>query len=129
MAVLVLLTFAMLALMLVFRVRAVRARQISPRHFKLNKGGDEPDHLIAVTQNFHNLLELPVLFYSVCLVAIFLNQDSSYFYLHAWTYVGLRYIHSLIHTTYNNILHRLYVFALSCLILISMWVKVVLLIS
>jgi hypothetical protein len=31
----------------------------------------------------------------------------------AWTYVGLRAVHSLVHLTYNKVFHRLTLFALS----------------
>lgn len=129
MTAMVLLTFFMMYLLWVLRVKAVRERKISPRHFKLNKGGEEPDNLIAVTQNYSNLLELPVLFYTVCIIAIILNQSVEYFVIHAWVFVALRYIHSYIHTTYNHIIHRLYAFALSGFVLLSMWIKVVLLVS
>lgn len=129
MAVLMALTFLMLSLLLALRVKAVRLRKVSPRYFKLNKGGELPDNVIAVSQNYSNLLELPVLFYTVCVVAIVLNQSAEYFVIHAWVYVALRYIHSYIHITYNHILHRLAIFGMSCFVLISMWVKVILLVS
>lgn len=129
MAVLMGLTFLMLSLILALRVKAVRLRKVSPRYFKLNKGGELPDNLIAVSQNYSNLLELPVLFYTVCVVAIVLNQSAEYFVIHAWVYVALRYIHTYIHITYNHILHRLAIFGMSCFVLISMWVKVLLLVS
>lgn len=129
MAALVLLTFFIMYLMLVVRVKAVRSRKVSPRYFKLNRGGEVPDNVIAVSQNYGNLLELPALFYVVCIIAIMLDQSAEYFLIHAWAFVITRYIHSYIHTTYNHILHRLYAFALSGFILLSMWVKVVLIVS
>ena len=134
MAALVFLTFIMLYLLWTLRVKAVRAREISPRYFKLNRGGELPEGITAVTQNYNNLLELPILFYAVCIVAIILdliipNQSAEYFIYHAWAFVALRFLHTYIHTTYNHILHRLYVFALSSFVLLSMWVKVVLIVS
>ena len=129
MAILVLLTAFMISFMLVLRVKAVRTRKLSPRYFKLYEGGDVPKQLAAVTQNYNNLLELPILFYMVCVLAIILNKSPDYFILHAWAYVFLRYIHSYIHVTYNHIVHRLLIFGTSCFVLISMWVKVVLLVS
>lgn len=128
MGALVLLTFFMLYMLWFLRVKAVRTRKISPKYFKLNRGGELPEAVTAVTQNYNNLLELPILFYAVCIVAIVINQAIEYFVIHAWGFVVLRYLHSYIHTTYNHILHRLYVFALSGFVLLSMWVKVVLLV-
>ncbi|MDH5395223.1 MAG: MAPEG family protein [Gammaproteobacteria bacterium] len=127
MALLVALTFFILFNMLYLRIKAVRTRQLSPRYFRLNEGGNVSDKLKAVTQNYNNLLELPILFYVVCVLAILLNKNNDYFVLLAWGYVFLRVIHSAIHVTYNNIMHRLSVFALSCIVLVMMWIKVVLL--
>ena len=129
MAALVFLKFLILSVMLMLRVQAVRNRKISPGYFKLNIGGKEPEVLRAVSQCFNNLLELPILFYIVCLIAIVLNKSSDYLIVLAWLYVFLRYIHAFILSTYNHILHRLFVFAVSCVVLIAMWVKVVVLVS
>ena len=128
MAALVFLTFSMMYLLLVLRVKAVRSRKVSPRYFKLNKGDDVPDNMLAVSQNYSNLFELPALFYLVCVLAIIINQRAEYFIIHAWAFVLFRYIHSYIHVTYNHILHRLAAFAVSGFILLSMWVKIILLV-
>ena len=129
MAAMVLLTFVVMYLMLFMRVKAVRARKISPRYFKLYRDGDIPDKVLAVSHNYTNLFELPIFFYLVCVLAIMFEQSIGYFVVHAWVFVVLRYIHSFIHITYNHILHRLYAFALSGFVLLSMWVKMVLIIS
>ena len=125
MAALILLTFIVLIVMLFFRINAVRLKQLSLKYFKLNQGDEVPEHLVAITQNYHNLLELPPLFYIVCIIAMLLNKNIEYLTILAWSYVGLRYLHSLIHTTYNNVTHRLFAFLLSCVVLLIMWIKVV----
>lgn len=128
MAALVFLTFSMMYFLLILRVKAVRSKKVSPRYFKLNKGDDIPDNMLAVSQNYSNLFELPALFYVACVVAIILNQSAEYFVVHAWFFVLFRYIHSYIHVTYNHILHRLAAFAISGFILLSMWIKIILLV-
>jgi hypothetical protein len=40
----------------------------------------------------------------------------------AWGYVALRALHSLIHLSYNNVIHRLSFFALSNFVLMALWV-------
>jgi hypothetical protein len=69
-----------------------------------------------------NLIELPVLFYVVCLMFYVTGRTSMDAVWIAWIYVGLRALHSLIHLTYNNVMHRLSVFAVSNLVLIWLWV-------
>ena len=66
MATLFLLNIIVVSLMLFFRVKAVRSRKVSPRYFKRNKGVDLPDHLEGLSQNYNNLLELPLLFFILC---------------------------------------------------------------
>lgn len=123
---LILLTFIVMYSMLVLRVKAVKQRKISPRYFKLNKGAEIPEQIEAVSQNYTNLFELPTLFYAVCIIVMVLDINSAYFIYHAWAFVVLRYLHSYIHTTYNHVLHRLAAFALSGLVLLSMWIKLIL---
>ncbi len=40
----------------------------------------------------------------------------------AWGYVGLRALHSLIHVTYNRVVHRFLVYVASTLLLFGMWI-------
>jgi len=129
MAALFILNIFVMFVMLFYRVKAVRTRKVSPRYFKLNKGSEIPDHLEALSQNYSNLLELPLLFYIICLTVIALELNIEYFSLYAWLYVVFRYMHSFVHITYNNILHRLFIFFISCVILITMWVNVVVSVS
>jgi len=44
----------------------------------------------------------------------------------AWLYVASRIAHSLVHLTYNNVIHRLAAFSASNLVLLLLWVRLVL---
>jgi len=39
----------------------------------------------------------------------------------AWIYVALRCVHSFIHLTYNRVIHRFVVYALSAVVLFVLW--------
>jgi hypothetical protein len=39
----------------------------------------------------------------------------------SWLFVGLRALHSAIHCTYNNVLHRFYVYVTSTVLLFALW--------
>ena len=41
----------------------------------------------------------------------------------AWLYVGLRLVHTLIHISYNYVIHRFMAFVLSMLTLLAMWIE------
>jgi hypothetical protein len=120
---LVLLTFAVLLTNFIWRMRALRSRQISVRYFRVFEGAQVPEHLQAGARHFINLFELPVLFYVACLTAMLLQQQQSVVLLTlAWAFVLFRAIHTLIHMTYNNVLHRMLAFMAGALTLLAMWI-------
>lgn len=119
---LVILTFGIALWMLRLRFRAVRNRELNPKYFRLNRGGKEPEQLAQVTQNYDNLLEMPILFYAVCIASLAAQQVDTVLLSLAWVYVGARLIHSYIHTTYNYLLHRMSVFLFSTACLAAMWI-------
>jgi hypothetical protein len=81
-----------------------------------------PTAAIQANRNYMNLLELPVLFYVACLIAYASQAPSAYLITLAWVYVGLRVVHSLIHVTYNQVMHRFAAFVASNFALIALWV-------
>jgi hypothetical protein len=114
-------TFLVLMLIPFVRVRSVRRREVGPHDFKYGESPAVPPGVSIPNRNYMNLLELPMLFYVVCLVLYVTAGGSSLPVAVAWAYVGLRIVHSLIHLTYNQVIHRLSVFALSNAALVSLW--------
>jgi hypothetical protein len=115
-------TFLVLMLIPVVRVHAGRRRQIIADDFKFGESASVPRYVSIPNRNYMNLLELPLLFYVVCLLLYVTAGASSLTINLAWAYVALRVVHSLIHLTYNRVLHRLAAFALSNVALVSLWV-------
>ena len=68
-----------------------------------------------------NLFEVPVLFYVLCIAIAITGGSTPGFVAAAWTYVGLRALHSLIHVTYNHVIHRFLVYVSSTVLLFGMW--------
>jgi hypothetical protein len=114
-------TFLVLLLIPFVRVRSVRRREIGPNDFKFGESSSVPPEVRIPNRNYMNLLELPMLFYVVCVVLYVTGGASRLDVLVAWAYVGLRVVHSLIHLTYNRVLHRLFAFTLSNVALVSLW--------
>ena len=122
MGALALLTFAVLGLIPLRRFRAAFAGQVGPDDFKFGESRRVPGHVSIPNRNYMNLLEVPMLFYVAGLMYYVAGKVDGVALAVAWTYVGLRAIHSLIHVTYNNVMHRLAAFALSNLVLAVFWV-------
>ena len=104
------------------RVRAVLRREVRAADFRLGESAAVPDAVRIPNRNYMNLLELPMLFYVVCLIFYVAAQPTPAAVWLAWGYVGLRVLHSVVHLTYNHVLHRLGVFAASNVVLVSLWV-------
>lgn len=81
-----------------------------------------PADVGAASNNLKNLFELPVLFYAVCLYLMSVGQVDSLHVNCAWVFLGFRALHSLIHCSYNTVMHRFIAYLLSS---IALWVMVV----
>jgi hypothetical protein len=103
------------------RFRAAFKGQVGAADFRVGESRRVPAEVSIPNRNFMNLLEVPLLFYVVCIVYFVSGISAAYFVTLAWTFVGLRVVHSLVHLTYNNVMHRMFPFAASTLVLAWMW--------
>ncbi len=116
-----LLTTVVVLSMLARRIGAARTGQVKLRQYKL-MDGPMPDELVAVSNHYRNLFEMPVLFYTVVLAYLALDVPATPLVLGlAWAYVALRALHTFIHLGYNHVGHRLAAFAGSNLVLLALW--------
>ena len=107
------------------RLGEMRVKRIDPQALSTARAAAGKLERTQAADNFRNLFEVPVLFYLLC-VALALNGGSTPgFVAAAWGYVGLRVLHSLIHTTYNRVIHRFLAYAASTLLLFGMWIAFV----
>jgi hypothetical protein len=119
---LALLTGLVLLLIPIVRIRAVQRHQIGLHDFKLGESASVPEQVCIPNRNYMNLLELPLLFYVVCLLIYITGTTTPTMVQVAWAYVALRVVHSAIHLSYNHVFHRFMAFALSNVVLAVLWV-------
>jgi len=114
--------WTMLVLLLIpySRFKAIFKGELTRDDFKRGESERVPDYVTLPNRNFMNLLEVPVLFYLVCLTFYIVELTSSTVLVLAWIYVGLRILHSVCHLTYNGVIHRLSLFALSNFTLVAL---------
>jgi len=115
-------TFLVLLLIPFYRVRAGRRREIRTEDFRYGESARVPGYVSIPNRNYMNLLELPILFYVVCILFFVAGSTTGLAINLAWIYVALRVIHSIIHLSYNNVIHRLTAFASSNAVLILLWI-------
>lgn len=103
------------------RRAAARKGEVDPKYYKLYQDGGEPEHLRVQSRHVQNLLEAPMLFYIICIMAYQTGQSDQLVVAMAWIYVLLRLAHSYVHLRTNIVLRRFKVFALSMLVLTTLW--------
>jgi hypothetical protein len=117
-----LLTFAVLLNVPIRRFRAGARGLVKAEDFRFGESAAVPPDVSIPNRNYMNLLELPKLFFPVCLMFYVAQRVDVAALATAWAYVILRVIHSAVHLTYNNVYHRLIVFAASNVVLGVLWV-------
>ena len=103
------------------RVRAALSGRVPRDAFRLGESDDVPPDVSVVNRNLMNLLEVPVLFYVVCISLYVTHQVNSVVVALAWLYVLLRVVHSFVHLTSNRIMQRLIAHAASNFTLLAIW--------
>ena len=115
------LTFAVMLSLPAVRFRAATRGQVTAEDFRYGESARVPPEAAVVNRAYMNLLEAPLLFYAVCLALHAAGAvDRPALWL-AWAYVAFRAGHTAVHLTYNNVMHRLAMFALGNLALMALW--------
>ncbi len=107
--------------MYVRRLSEIRKRKIEPQLLATSETASTRLQNVSAADNFSNLLETPVLFYAICIILFITGEVSQFQLVLAWLYAALRIAHSLIHVTYNKVIHRWAVYVSSTLVLFIMW--------
>ena len=117
----VLLTIVVGITLYVQRVAEMRERRIHPQAVASTAQLMAQLTRTGAADNFRNLFETPVLFYTAALAIYATHVESLAYVALAWAYVMLRIVHSAIHCTYNRVVHRLRAFIASFAVLAAIW--------
>ncbi|HEY4128275.1 MAG TPA: MAPEG family protein [Gammaproteobacteria bacterium] len=118
---LALLTFAVLGYTGYKRFSAGFAGRVRGSDFRFGETSNVPPDVAVANRNLMNLLEMPVLFYAVCLALYGMGHVNLVTLCLAWGYVATRAAHTAIHLAYNRILYRFAAYALSNVVLLGLW--------
>jgi hypothetical protein len=121
MVALVALTFIVWLRLYVVRISEMRERRIDAQRLTSARAIGELLTRTQASDNLRNLFEMPVLFYALCLAVVSVGVATPFLVNGAWAYVVLRGVHSLIHCTYNRVMHRFLTYAGSSVLLAVLW--------
>ena len=100
------------------RIPAMSKAKVNPRDARFPGSLSMlPDDARAAADNYNHLMEQPTIFYALAFITYLLGQQSPFTAAMAWTYVGLRVVHSLVQVTVNLVPVRFLLFALSTVVL------------
>ncbi len=106
------------------RIPAMQRAKIDAKGLVGTTGRNLDDALPAEVQwkahNYNHLMEQPTVFYAVALALAIGGQGDGLNAQIAWTYVGLRVLHSLVQVTVNRVLLRFAIFMLASLALVAL---------
>jgi hypothetical protein len=119
---LVLWTMVMWAWMYATRIPAMMKMRMklnpqAPRGEQMNQ---LPAEVRWKADNYNHLMEQPTIFYAVAIVLAIMGVGDGVNLWLAWTYVGMRVIHSLVQSMVNIIELRFALFFISSLVLIAL---------
>jgi hypothetical protein len=122
--VMVFLTFLVWIYLFALRIPEIKRRGIDPESLKDRA---EAHKLLttsaAASNNLKNLFEMPVLFYVAAMLAVLLLIQDTLLIRLAWGFVIMRVIHSVVHCSYNRVMHRFIAYFVSCLFLLLLWLR------
>jgi len=79
--------------------------------------------MLKMSNHYNNLLQVPILFYVICILIFVTQRVDEVFIGLAWLFVITRFVHSFIHLGKNNTLHRFLIFGLGVLLLMILLMR------
>ena len=120
---LMLLTLVVWFYMYARRIPFIIRSKLTPAQFMpLELARLSPPAVSTPSDNLKNLFEVPTLFYAFCLYLFAIGDVDGTYVAAAWVFVAFRGLHSLVHSTVNNVNARFLVYAISS---IAFWFMLV----
>ena len=125
---LMLLTALVWAYMYTRRLSYIKSHRIPPQELTTPEKAATllPESVTLPANNLRNLLELPMLFYALCLYLYVTGSVDGVQVISAWLFVALRALHSVVHCTVNIVVLRFLSYFAAALVLWFMLARVLL---
>ncbi len=110
-----LLTFAVWVYMYVRRIHFIETSKLRPQDLAIpgELARLSPPAVSNPSDNLKNLFEMPVLFYALTLYLFATGQVDTVYVYAGWTFAAFRALHSAVHCTFNRVMLRFWLYAVS----------------
>jgi hypothetical protein len=109
--------------MLVFRNYAILSGLISGTYYRRYDGDTPPEWVERPGRTFNNLMQVPPMFYLLCLLMLQTGRVDAAQLVLAWTFVAARYAHAFVYSVWNHLPWRFGTFVASFATLIVLYVR------
>ena len=109
--------------MVLARNAAVLRGKVSVAYFVAYQADVPRERVERPARAFDNLMQVPTLFYVVCLLMLVTGQADAQQLRVAWTFVGLRALHAVLFIALNRVPLRFASWASSCIALGVLWYR------
>ena len=118
------LTISVWAYMYYLRLSYLMRNKVNPQDISTTNELLEiiPEKVNLPAENLSNLFELPIIFYAACMYLYVTSSVDATYLFFAYLFLVLRVIHSVIHCTYNKVMHRFVSYLGSSIVL---WIIVI----
>jgi hypothetical protein len=121
----VLLTACVWATLLTARLVSMIRNRVKMEELKGAQGYSKIAETDAISDNFENQFEVPVLFYLVLVLLMVSGKSDPGIVTASWVFVVSRMVHSLIHCTFNSVYMRFSAYLIGCISLGWIWWRAV----
>jgi hypothetical protein len=108
-------------LMVLARNGAILRGMASVRYYADYRSSPPQEWIERPARTFNNLMQVPTLFYVVCVLGVVTGATDAAQVGLAWFYVGARVVHSIVYIGWNYVPARFGCWFASCVVLGTMW--------
>ncbi|MFZ2652394.1 MAG: MAPEG family protein [Burkholderiaceae bacterium] len=117
------LTAIVALMMLAYRNFSLVRGTVTLRYFQAYTAEAPAERIERPSRAYMNLLELPVLFYLVCVLMLITGKFDAVQVSLAWIFVSTRFVHAFIHIGFNHVPFRFTAFLAGFITLIVIWTR------
>jgi hypothetical protein len=114
-------------LMVVARNASIMLGRASVRYYVAYTSHTPSEKIERPARVFNNLMQVPTLFYVVCVLGLVTRHVDGAQITLAWIYVAARCLHAIVYIGWNRVQWRFACWAASCVVLGVSWVRFALL--
>lgn len=103
------------------RKKRIKEGVIRTSHFR-SYSGESSEELVIIQNHYTNQFQIPVIFMISLLLSIQLGNANQLVFIFALIFVISRIVHSYVHLTYNNVLHRAFAYFVGVLSVLSIFI-------